>query len=189
MTDDVVEWHDRATREFDRRVRAVGADQWDAPTPCTEWDVRTLVNHLVNESLWVAPLLDGSTIAEVGDRFGGDLLGDDPVRAWQDASATASTAVHADGATGQQVHLSFGDTSGEDYLWQLVSDLTLHSWDLARGIGADDTLDPELVEVVLTRIAPAKDELAASGVFGAPVPVAEDADPQTRLLGMMGRRR
>ncbi len=37
------------------RVRAVGADQWDAPTPCSDWTVRELVNHVVGEDRWTAP--------------------------------------------------------------------------------------------------------------------------------------
>ena len=59
--------------------RGVGEDQWGAPTPCADWDVRELVNHVAGEDLWTAPLLEGSTIEEVGDRFDGDLLGDDPI--------------------------------------------------------------------------------------------------------------
>ncbi|HEX2297902.1 MAG TPA: maleylpyruvate isomerase N-terminal domain-containing protein, partial [Pseudonocardiaceae bacterium] len=52
--------------EFDRRVEAVAPDQWNNPTPCTEWDVRALVNHLVTEQLWVPLLLDGATVEDVG---------------------------------------------------------------------------------------------------------------------------
>ena len=81
-------------------------------TPCEQWDVRTLVNHLVNETSWVPPLMHGSTIAEVGERFDGDLLGSDPVRSWSDASAAASAAVAEDGALERTVHLSYGDVAG-----------------------------------------------------------------------------
>ena len=64
-------------------VRRAGARRRRRPmggaTPCTEWDVRALVNHVLGEIRWAVPLFAGSTIAEVGDRFDGDLLGDDPV--------------------------------------------------------------------------------------------------------------
>jgi uncharacterized protein (TIGR03083 family) len=75
---DVVALFGRSCREFDRRVAEVGADQWALDTPCTEWNVRTLVNHVTVEDLWVPPLLRGATIEEIGDRFDGDQLGDDP---------------------------------------------------------------------------------------------------------------
>ena len=77
----------RAVAEFDARVRQIGDHQWQAPTPDEDWSVRDLVNHLVGEDLWAPPLLAGSTIAEVGDRFDGDVLGADPQAAWTAASA------------------------------------------------------------------------------------------------------
>jgi uncharacterized protein (TIGR03086 family) len=64
----------------------------------------------------------------------------------------------------------------------------IHSWDLARGIGADDTLDAELVALVYERTLPFADQLQESGMFAPPVPVPDDADPQTRLLALFGRR-
>jgi len=66
---ELLDAHGAALREFDRRVGAVREDQWDDPTPNTEWSVRDLVGHLVGEQLWVPLLLRGATIDEVGDRF------------------------------------------------------------------------------------------------------------------------
>ncbi|MDQ1643948.1 MAG: hypothetical protein QOJ50_132, partial [Cryptosporangiaceae bacterium] len=59
----------RATGAWLDRVREVKPDQWASPTPCQKWDVRALVNHVVAEQRWIPPLVAGSTIAEVGDRF------------------------------------------------------------------------------------------------------------------------
>src|SRR5829696_6235060 len=98
MAADQAALHRRAVEEFDARVRAVGDDQWELPTPCSDWNVRQLVNHLVYENRWTVPLMGGSTIAEVGDRYEGDLLGDDPKGAWAESSAEAVAAVRADGA-------------------------------------------------------------------------------------------
>lgn len=67
-------------------------------------------------------------------------------------------------------------------------DLTVHAWDLARGIKADERLDPELVSDVLAFIEPQVEQLAGSGLFAPPVRVSPDADPQTRLLALVGRR-
>ena len=88
----------RAVAEFDARVRQIGDHQWQAATPDEDWTVRDLVNHLVGEDLWAPPLLAGSTIAEVGDRFEGDVLGAEPKAAWAAASAAAVRAAGEDGA-------------------------------------------------------------------------------------------
>ena len=90
---DVKTLHQRTVESWLRFLDGVGDDQWDLPTPCTEWDVRALVNHVVGEERWTRPLLEGMTIAEVGDRFDGDLLGDDPRAAGRAAAAEAVAAV------------------------------------------------------------------------------------------------
>ncbi|MCI0686781.1 MAG: TIGR03086 family metal-binding protein, partial [Sporichthyaceae bacterium] len=126
-----------AVTEFDGRVRAVRPDQWSAPTPCPDWNVRALVNHLVGELAWMPPLLAGKTIADVGDQLDGDLLGDDPVAAWDDAVRQASAVVNEPGALDSTVHLSYGQTPAAAYVTEVAADLTVHAWDLARGIGAD----------------------------------------------------
>jgi uncharacterized protein (TIGR03086 family) len=184
---DLLQLHATAVAEFDRRVHAVAPDQWNAPTPCTEWDVRTLVNHLVYEQLWVPPLLDGATIAEIGDRFDGDLVGDDPVGAWEASVKSARDALAQPGALDRIVHLSFGDIPGGEYCVQLITDLTVHAWDLARGIGADDRLDPELATLVHDWTAPQIELLAQSGLFAPPIPVSDDVDAQARLIALVGR--
>ena len=90
---DVIVLHKRTVEAFLERVESIGDDRWSGPTPCPDWDVRALVNHVVGEDRWTAPLLGGSTIAEVGDRFEGDLLGADPVESANDAAAEAVAAV------------------------------------------------------------------------------------------------
>ena len=107
---DQAELHRRAVEEFGARVQAVADDQWELPTPCSDWNVRQLVNHLVYEDRWTVPLMEGGTLAEVGDRFEGDLLGDDPKAAWDASSAEAVRAVQGDGALGRTVDLSSGPT-------------------------------------------------------------------------------
>src|SRR5689334_23031630 len=134
------EMHRRTVDWWTSRLAAVSDDQWDAPTPCDDWDVRALVNHVTGEDLWTAPLLEGRTIEEVGDRFDGDLLGDSPVAAAQAAASEAAAAV-ADLLPGcETVHLSYGDERPEEYVWQLCADHLIHGWDLAAAIGADTTM-------------------------------------------------
>lgn len=183
----LLELHERAFAEFGGRVHAVGPDQWSAPTPCTDWTVRDIVNHLTSEQLWVPPLLGGATVEQVGSRFDGDVLGADPVSAWDSAATAARAALAEPGAVERTVHLSYGDRPAEFYVRELTSDLLLHAWDLARALGTDETLDAELVDAVLASTEPHASELAASGLFAPPVPVPAGADPQTRLIALSGR--
>lgn len=180
--------HRRAMTEFDDRVRAVRADQWDNPTPCAEWTVRDLLNHLTAEQLWAPWLLGGSTLDDVGDRFDGDVLGDDPVDSWDHASSRARSAWDSPGASTGEVHVTGGVIPAEDYGWQMTLDLTIHAWDLARGIGADDELDPELVNVVHTVFAPQVESWQGLGIFDPPRTVSDDANTQARLLALLGRQ-
>jgi len=186
---DLLSAHGKALQEFDRRVRVIADDQWDNPTPDTDWTVRDLLEHLVGEQLWVPLLLAGATIEEVGNRFDGDNLGDEPKAAWSSAAAAARQAWLEPGATDRTVHLSFGDTSATEYGWQMTMDLAVHAWDLACGIGADGTLPTDLSEVVLGMVRPEIHRWAGSGLFAPPVSVSTDADVQTQLLALLGRAR
>ena len=185
---DLLALHQRALDEFARRVHAVKPDQWHCSTPCAEWEVRHLVNHLVVEQLWVPPLLAGQTIAEVGDAFAGDRLGDDPVGAWDRAAAAARAAFAADDALARTVHLSYGDRPALEYLQEMIFDLVVHAWDLARGIDGDEHLPEDLVDAVYSRVDPDAGALTASGLFAEPVAVDESADEQARLIALTGRR-
>ncbi len=151
--------------------------------------MRALVNHIVSEDRWVPPLLEGKTIEEVGDAFDGDILGDDPKAEWSDAARAALEAADRDGAMEVTAHLSFGDTPADEYISQVLADHVVHAWDLARGIGVDDELDPELVDFVLDFYAPQVELWRGAGIFGPEIEVSEDADRQTKLLAMVGRDR
>lgn len=177
----------RAQDAFGARVHAVGVDQWTASTPCPDWDVRSLVNHLVYELRWAVPLLDGWTIAEVGDRFEGDLLGDDPAGRWDQAADAALAAVDGEGALDRTVHLSFGDFPGREYILQLFADLLIHGWDLSVATGQDTRLDPDLVAACAAWFGGVADGYRQAGAVGARPDVPDDADPQMRLLAEFGR--
>jgi uncharacterized protein (TIGR03086 family) len=177
----------RAQDAFGERVHAVRDDQWSAATPCPGWDVRSLVNHLVYELRWAVPLLAGRTIAEVGDRFEGDLLGDDPAGRWDRAADEAVAAVDGEGAMDRTVHLSFGDFPGREYALQLFADLLIHGWDLSVATGQDTRLDPDLVAACAAWFAGVADGYRQAGAVAARPDVPDDADPQTRLLADFGR--
>jgi uncharacterized protein (TIGR03086 family) len=185
---DLIALFQRAAEGFGTHVRAIADGQWHDPTPCTDWDVRVLVNHVTVEQLWVPPLVQGSSVADVGDRFDGDQMGDDPVATWNAALRASSDAFGAAGALDGKVLLSSGDKAVGEYCWEMTTDALIHSWDLARGIGADEALDAELVELVYERTFPVAEHLQETGLFAPPVPVPDDAPLQTKLLAIFGRR-
>ena len=181
--------HDRALAATGRIVAGISDDQLSASTPCSEFDVRGLLNHVVSGNWWVAPLVDGKTIEEVGDRLDGDVLGDDPSAAYEASAKEAGAAFQQAGAMERPVAVSYGPVPGEIYAGHRFMDVLIHGWDLAKATGQDTTLDPELVEELRVRVVdPQKDLLRASGMFGEDLDVPADADAQTRLLAELGRR-
>jgi uncharacterized protein (TIGR03086 family) len=167
------------------RVNDVGRQQWDLPTPCREWTVRDLVNHVVGEDRWTVPLLRGASIAEVGDTLEGDLLGEDPITAALQAAAQAETEVAGRLPAGGTVQLSYGEEDLGEYLRQLAADHLVHGWDLAAATGGDTRLDPALVAEVAGRFAEREELYRAAGAIGPPG--VRTGDPQHDLLAGFGR--
>src|SRR5262249_46602105 len=147
-------------------VAAVRPEQWTGSTPCTEWDVKQVTNHLVGENLWAVELLQGRTIAEVGSRLDGDLAGDDPAAAYAASVRSASLACTPPAAMAAICHLSFGDYSGSDYTAQLFMDTLIHGWDIATATGQDARLDPQLVAACMPVAEQLTAQFRSAGVFG-----------------------
>jgi len=177
--------YSRTVQTWTDHVTPIGADQWDAPTPCTDWTVRDLVNHVAGEGLWAVPLMRGATIAEVGDRFDGDVLGGDPAGTALAAAREAVDVVDETLPTHGSVHLSYGDESMDEYVRQLAADHLVHAWDLAAATGQDTALDPELVTEVGTWFAEREEMYRSGGAIGPRA--ASTGDPQSDLLAAFGR--
>jgi uncharacterized protein (TIGR03086 family) len=184
---DLVELFRRATGRFTERVAGIPEDGWGRSTPCADWDVRALVNHVTYEQLWAPHLVGGETVAQVGDRYDGDVLGADPASSWRDALAGSVAAF--DGADlDATVHLSYADVPCREYLTQMLTDAEVHGWDLATATGQDATLDPETATLLLGEWSAQREMVRASGVFGEEVDVDDGADDATKLLALLGRR-
>ncbi|GGQ33087.1 TIGR03086 family metal-binding protein [Streptosporangium pseudovulgare] len=187
MSIDIREAYRRALDAFGALVHRIGPGQWRLPTPCVDWDVRTLVDHVVRENRWVPLLLAGRTVGEVGDALDGDMLGDDALKSFDTSATAAVQAVFEDGALTRVAHLSFGDVPGGEYVAELFADVLIHTWDLARAVGADERLDPELVDVCAAWFADAEKGYRQAGVIGEQRPTPAGTDAQTRLLAAWGR--
>lgn len=188
VTDErLTELHAHAAQDFAGLVAGVAQDAWSRPTPCSEWDVRELVNHVVAEDRWTPELLGGRTIAEVGARFDGDLLGSDAPSEAMAAAQDAVAAVARFGALDRTVQLSFGEVPAREYVWQLFADHLIHRWDLAVAIGADRSLPEDQVQACAVWFETREADYRRVGVKGPSLPVPDEADAQRRLLAAFGR--
>lgn len=176
-----------AAKQASHCINNVHSDQLTNPTPCTDWDLKTLLNHIVYELAWLPDMLEGKTVADVGTRHDGDLLGSDPAAAWKSAVQKAQEAVErAD--LDATVHLSYGDASADHYIREMATDIAIHGWDVGQSIKCNVILDDTVAKAIYDFMLPRRDELAGSGAFAAEIPVAATENVQTRLLGLLGRK-
>lgn len=117
----------------------------------------------------------------------GDVLGSDPRLVWVTAAAAALSAASQPGAQERTTHLSFGDVPGTEYLGQITSDVIIHSWDLARAIGADDRFEAGLADFVDGFLSPQVEAWRAAGAFGPAAEIGPNASAQDVLLAQTGR--
>ena len=186
---DIAAAHRRALEATCKTVAAIPAGQWAAPTPCADWNVRELLNHVVTGNWWAAALAGGATIAQVGARLDGDVLGDDPLRAYERSAEAAAAAFDAPGALAAPCAVSYGPVPGEVYAGHRFIDVLVHGWDLAVATGQDAAIDPGLAAECLEVVEPQLAMLQGSGMFGDP-PAAQataNSGPATRLLTQLGR--
>jgi uncharacterized protein (TIGR03086 family) len=194
--DGIVERFLLSSTHFERTLRAVRAEQWAWPTPCTEWDVRQLVNHMTRGNLNYVCLLRGRTAAEFLRLRNVDALGADPVGAYARSVRTCAEAFTGPDALQRVLDYPLGRLTGRQALAVRTADSTIHTWDLARAIGADDTLDTGLVgwidehlDAIYAGLAETPTDAATTHRFFAAsrtVP-ADDTSRQARLLALMGR--
>lgn len=164
--------HLRACDGFGRVVsEAARLDRWASPSPCTEWDARGVVEHVIgfHDHLLLRPL-DAKP----------ERPKDDVETRWTVTRDAIEKALSAPGARED-------DEQRARLLPILTTDVLVHTWDLARAVGVDDTLDPELCRQAWDTVAPNEAMIRGSDMFGDAVPVREDAPLQDRLLGFLGR--
>jgi uncharacterized protein (TIGR03086 family) len=173
----------------DKLVAAIRPEQWAAPTPCTTWDVRALVGHLVSGNQLFADLLNGATTVEEARRAAArDVLGDDPVRAFHDAGEAVLAAFRGGGALDRPVTVPFGTVPGTVALHLRLTEVLVHGWDLARATDQEAGFDDAVIEqelqfssTALTQLPPDRSPFAPS------LDVPADAPALDRLAGLLGR--
>ncbi|MHB1864647.1 MAG: TIGR03086 family metal-binding protein [Candidatus Saccharimonadales bacterium] len=175
-----------AVRTATSAVRLVQDADYTKPTPDSEWDVKDLASHMLYELSWVPDIVSGKLVSEVGDKYDGDLIGENLRRNWLEAETTAINSVKNCDLKGV-AHLSWRDATNEYYLKQAASDQLIHAWDLSAALARPVKFDTEIAEYLYAYNYPNKDRMASSGLFGAELEVPKSSDIQTRLLALYGR--
>ena len=163
-------------------ARVDGTRDWDVPTPVPEWTARDVVGHLTE---WLPGLLDAIGVhLEPGPPASAD-----PVGAWRAQTDAVQALLDDPASAGRVVDAPHMGTMALGALLDRIytTDVFMHTWDLARATGQDDRLDAAACEELVTGMAAMADVIRASGQFGTAVAVPADADPQTRMLGFIGR--
>jgi len=181
LSDRPAERHREVGGAFTARVR--GTRAWDMPSPVAGWAARDVVRHL---TLWFPAFLAAGTGIELPR---GPTVDDDPVAAWQ-IQYDAVQAVLDEPATADRVLVNrhIGELPLARAIDQFyTADVFMHIWDLARATGQDDRLDPDFCTELLAGMEQMEEAIRSSGQYGTRVTVRDDADPQTRMLGFIGR--
>lgn len=180
----------RAGAGFDRCVQQLTRRDWNKPTPCSEWDVYALVNHVVVGGWRYGRVLQGGSLEDFIATREEQVLGSDPRGEWDRARQFSESAFAEPGALARLATIVVGEVSGRDLLCVRLYELAVHTWDLARALGLDETLDEAILDaaeqgrVVLAPLASRPDVQFFDDVLA----VDPTLTGQARLLALSGRK-
>jgi uncharacterized protein (TIGR03086 family) len=174
-----------ANDEFARRLQLVGPDDWQRPTPCSEWDVCALVNHVVGANVRYQMLLHGAPTEQVEATRTVDHLGADALASFAATADRVVACFHEDGALERITHHASGHRTRRELLSMRILDAAIHGWDLASALGADETLDYDVVAFLLAYTADL--DLGSPAFALADANVPRNASLQDQLLHRLGR--
>jgi len=187
-----IEALDQSIAEFQSRLDRVTDEHWDLPTPCVEWSVRDLVNHMFLGTRMGVQLLAGGARDDVLAGLGDDLLsGSDSISAdFATLAGQMRDGFAAPAGLEGTVDHPMGEIPRTMFIGFRILDDTAHGWDLARAIGADEEMNADLISFLWNDIQPMAGNLGELGIFGksASGDVGEDAPLQQRWLDLLGRR-
>jgi uncharacterized protein (TIGR03086 family) len=178
-----IELFEAAVKGTRRIVAGVRPDQLNQPTPCSAWDVRALLNHMIHDpTKFVITFFTGSEPALATE-------GKTTLDAYDAATGAALKAANAPGALEKKNKGPTGDMmTGAQMVSLAFMDFFIHGWDLAKATGQNTTLDPKLIEACHNILAPMIEFGRKAKMFGPEVKVPANASPQDKLLGLTGRK-
>ncbi|SRR5579883_2527 len=186
---DQIEMCQRTLEGAERMVASLRPEDLSKPTPCSEWNVRQLLDHMIGVNWRFAAGASGQP--QVGaPALDSSPSGDDPAAAYAASARAAIAAWKTPGALERTLNLPFGQIPGAQAIGFNIADQLVHTWDLAKATGRDRTLDPEVSAAVLERARQAMPAGARSpgGPFGPEQPCPADAPIHDRLAAFLGRQ-
>lgn len=167
-------------------VRGVKPDQLEASTPCEKWDVRLLLNHILQVDCALGLAGAGQPVsAQVWDR---DLItAGDWANRFDEEARAASAAWAKPEAWNATVGFGGMPMPATMAATMLISDLAIHGWDLARATGQDYRCDDDVAQLVHQFVGEMGEQGRQMGIYAAPLPVAEGASVFSRSLSLSGR--
>jgi uncharacterized protein (TIGR03086 family) len=179
---DVQERYRVVSGGFGAAVKAVSPHQWDAQTPCEQWTARDLLAHVVENHRGVIASVRGGESEPLSAR-------EDPKQAWENASRAIAEITADPEATAKEMDGPTGKMPAGQIIGQFVTmDVLVHTWDLARTIGADERLDEDSVRSAYEALKPMDAMIRLRNVFGPKLEPPKGADLQTEFLYFLGRR-
>jgi uncharacterized protein (TIGR03086 family) len=172
----------RVAARFTQRVREVPADAWDRPAPPEGWVARDVVRHMVE---WMPSMLSAAGI----ELAPGPSVDEDPVGAWTSLADSLQSLLDDPEIAPQEFEMGPMGTQTVEHAisMAMLGDIVIHTWDLARATGLDESLDPRIVTEMLIGMEPMDEVLRTSGHYGPRVLVPDDSDDQTKLIAFTGR--
>jgi uncharacterized protein (TIGR03086 family) len=180
----LVEQLGRASDTVGGLISNIRAGQWSAPTPCPDWTVRQLVNHLIGMNRVFSALLADQPPPP---RPSADHVEDDPVGAYRGSAAALQAAFGRPGVLERTYRGPLGTATGAQRLQIRLYDLLAHGWDLAQATGQPADLPEDLAERSLAFARTQLTEQARAGRFGPAQIVSEQAPAIERLVAFLGR--
>jgi uncharacterized protein (TIGR03086 family) len=170
-----------------QRIAGVRAEDLTLATPCTEWNVRALVAHIVAGIWYFQALATGEPVEDLM-RGLNDLVGDDPFASYDRAARAGLDAWRAPGRLDRSYTMPLGDRLGREALGIHQADLLIHGWDVAEATHQDSTIDDELARFALETEESFIKEMGGRGrAYADALPAPPGSTDQERLLAFVGR--
>ena len=175
-----IEMYEQAAQDAFAVASVVTAEQLDWPTPCSEWTVQDLLDHLTGGTQYLLSGIEGREPSPVADS---------DADTFKHGVQAVSAGLRQPGAMERFCRSPLGfDWPIAQAVMGTVMDLVVHTWDLATAIQQPVTLNPELVGFCVATFLPDMPERGrAAGIVGPATAVADDATADIRLLAAMGR--